>query len=157
MRLYFIRHAEAEDLAASDFARELTEHGIQRTELIGQMLKGLGVAPAEVYASPRLRAQQTAEIIAESLNRPVTTDEGLDFDFDLDVVARLIEPLAPDAEVVFVGHNPSMSAVVARISGASVGMKKGAVARVDIYDDALRGALAWMVTPKLLEAFSSQS
>ncbi len=155
MHLYFIRHAEAVDIASSDFERELTERGVRRTRLVGRMLSGLSLEPARIFSSPRIRARQTADIIAAALGKTVEVQESLDFDFDVEAVSRLIEPLAPEAEVIFVGHNPSMSAVVARISGASVGMKKGAVARVDIYDDIRRGELAWMITPRLLEALSS--
>jgi len=153
MRLYFLRHAEAEQFAASDFERRLTARGIRRTKTAAQVLLKLGIKPAHIYSSPRVRALQTAEIVAGALDLPVEVDDGLDFDFDLEVVEELIDDLAPDAEVMFVGHEPGMSEIVGGLTGADVAMKKGGLARVDIDHTAepLKGRMIWLIAPKVFD------
>jgi phosphohistidine phosphatase len=150
MKLYFLRHAEAEELAASDFERRLTARGTRRTETAARVLVRLGIRP-HIYSSPRVRALQTAEIVAGALDLPVEVDDGLDFAFDLDVVEELIGDLAPDAEVMFVGHEPGMSEVVGDLTGADVAMKKGGLARVDVefMAEPLSGRLIWLIAPKV--------
>lgn len=153
MRLYFVRHAEATHQAASDHERPLTERGAQRMRTVAQVLARLEVKPAVIYASPRRRAQETAQIIAEAFAHDViTTCEEVNFDFQLDFVSRLIEGVAGD--VMFVGHNPSMSAVVGDVSGANVDLKTGAVACVEIIPPLPAGTLKWLITPKVCEAIS---
>jgi phosphohistidine phosphatase len=153
MRLYFLRHAEAEQLAASDFERRLTGRGIRRTQTAAQVLLKLGIKPAHIYSSPRVRALQTAEIVAGVLDLPVEVNDGLDFRFDLEVVEELIDDLAPDAEVMFVGHEPGMSEVVGDLTGADVTMKKGGLARVDVdfVTEPFSGQLIWLIAPKIFD------
>ncbi|WP_191485167.1 phosphohistidine phosphatase SixA [Pseudomonas sp. FEN] len=65
MRVWVLRHGEAEPQARSDAERALTTRGRQQVlrsaaHLIGQPLSA-------IYASPYLRAQQTAELVREVL------------------------------------------------------------------------------------------
>jgi phosphohistidine phosphatase len=152
MKLYFLRHAEAEELAASDFERRLTERGTRRTETAARVLVRLGIRP-HIYSSPRVRALQTAEIVAGALGLPVEVNGGLDFAFDLDVVEELVGDLVPDAEVMFVGHEPGMSEVIGDLTGADVVMKKGGLARVDVdfLAEPLAGQLIWLIAPKVFD------
>lgn len=153
MRLYFLRHAEAEQLAPGDFDRRLTARGVRRTKMAAQVLLKLGIKPDHIYSSPRVRALQTAEIVSEALTIPVEIDDGLDFRFDLEVVEELIDDLPLDAEVMFVGHEPGMSEVVEELTGAFVAMKKGGLARVDVdyVAEPLRGQLIWLIAPKVFD------
>ena len=75
MKLYFIRHGKAGYNATTDEARPLTEAGIQQAKNNGLILKAMGVTPAKIYSSPRLRAQQTAEHIGQALNIEVEINE----------------------------------------------------------------------------------
>ena len=155
MRLYFLRHGIAEDFAGSDFARELTARGRRRVQTSARVMQELGIAPTRIYSSPRLRARQTADIVAEALGLPVTEAEPVDFGFDLPDVRRLTDDLAPDDEVMFVGHNPDMSLVVNALTGVAVSMKKGGLARVDAYAAAAgEGDLVWLLAPKVFDALA---
>ncbi len=154
MRLYFVRHGKAGD-AASDHARPLTPQGIAQAQAAAKVLAALDIQPAHIYSSPRLRARQTADIIAAALGQTVEEREEVNFDFSVSAVRSLISALMPDDEAMFVGHNPSMSEVVEQISEASVGMKTCAIARVDIFSrDVSRGELVWLMPPKLARAIS---
>ena len=153
MRLYFLRHGIAEDLATSDFARELTKRGRRRVATSARVMKRLGIAPKEIFSSPRLRARQTAEIVAEALDMPVTLSEALNFGFELADLRRLTKTLDADDEVMFVGHNPDMSLLVSEITGADLAMKKGGLARIDVIGRALdEGELVWLIAPKAFDA-----
>ncbi len=156
MRLYFFRHAEAEYDAATDYDRELTQRGIRRTETAARVMVKLGLAPAYIYSSPRVRAEQTAKIAADALEMEVEITELLDFNFSLEAVYRLIRNLSTEDEVMFVGHNPSMSVVVEELTGVNANLKKGGLARVDIYGpDSGSGELVWLIAPKVFDALGS--
>ena len=131
MKLYFVRHGRAEAATTSDFDRALTQRGVGNTQAMARMLTRMEVAPDVIYSSPRLRARQTAEIIGEGLGVEVDIREELDFGFNAQVVEVLLRELPPDADVMFVGHEPTMSSVINALTGARVKMKKGSFARVD--------------------------
>ncbi len=153
MRYYFVRHGIAVDWAASDFARELAARGRQRVHTSAKVMKTLGIKPTVIYASPRLRARQTAEIIAAELGLEITLADEVNFGFDLAAVQALSQGLSADDEVMFVGHNPDMSRLVYQLTGASVGMKKGGLARIDVIQRrAQQGELVWLIAPKVFDA-----
>jgi phosphohistidine phosphatase len=155
MRLYLMRHAQASNMADSDHARPLTQKGEDRTRSAAKALKKLEIEPTILYASPRVRAQQTAAIIAEALGLSVTTSEKLNFEFDLRALEELIADQEPDAQIMLVGHNPSMTEVVRQLTGANANMKTGSIACVDVMPDMLRGGLLnWLTTPKIFETLA---
>lgn len=153
MRIYFVRHGIAEDLSSSDFARELTNRGRKRLANAAKVIKQLGLRPSVIFTSPRLRSLQTAEIIAAELKIDVTVSEAVNFGFNLSDVQSLTRDMTYDDEVMFVGHNPDMSELVNQMTGTDVAMKKGGLARVDVYDrEAARGELVWLIAPKVFDA-----
>ena len=158
MRLYFLRHGIAEDMARSDFDRELTARGRRRVKAAAAVMARLGISPRHIYSSPRIRSRQTADIVADALGMPVDIAESVNFGFDLPDVRRLTDDLGPDDEVMFVGHNPDMSYLVNALTGVTVGMKKGGLARVDAWSaDADAGELVWLIAPKVFDALAESS
>lgn len=157
MRLCFVRHGIAEDLADSDFLRELTPRGRRRVARSAVVMQQLNLRPQHIYSSPRLRARQTAEIIAAALDRPVTLADEVNFGFDLADVSSLTRDLDSGGEVMFVGHNPDMSLLVHELTGVNVAMKKGGLARVDVFHDAAPpGELVWLIAPKVFDALAEK-
>ena len=156
MRLYFLRHGEAEDIssATSDHERKLTTKGIERLETAAKVLSNLPIKPKHIYASPRVRALHTAEIVAKALGKKVEVNEAVNFSFSLSAVETLINGLDNSDEVMFVGHEPSMSQIVGQLTGGNVAMKKGGLARVDavIPTSPLRGQLIWLIAPKIFDS-----
>jgi phosphohistidine phosphatase len=153
MRLYLFRHAEASYEAESDFDRELTRRGHKRTRTAARVMARLGVAPDVIASSPRLRARQTAKIISDELDIPLSIHEELDFGFNPQVAALLAHQTFP-VDVMLVGHNPSFAEAVQAITGANVVFKKGALARIDLeqLDNPLQGQLVWLIPPKVFDA-----
>ena len=153
MRFYFLRHGIAEDFSTSDFERALTGRGKRRVGRLATMLREMGLKPDAIFSSPRIRARQTAEIVADALGQSVTTSDAVNFGFDLDNVADLTKALPGAADVMFVGHNPDMSLVVAELTGCDLNMKKGGLARVDVAGRRLdRGELVWLIAPRVTGA-----
>jgi phosphohistidine phosphatase len=153
MKLYFLRHAEASYDAPSDEARPLTPHGIERTQTAARVLRKLNIAPQYIFSSPRVRAEQTAEIIAKELGVDVEISEEVNFGFSIESVVALLGQVGDDVdEVMFVGHNPSMSEVVSELTGAELSLRKGGLARVDVSSArSLDGELVWLIAPKIFD------
>jgi phosphohistidine phosphatase len=156
MRLYFLRHAQAEPGSGmDDHDRQLTADGHRRTATAARVMTALGIAPVHIYSSPRIRSLQTAEIVADALDMPVEVRDEVNFGFDLGGLDRLIENLSDDSEVMFVGHEPSLSMMVHELTGADIDMKKGGLARVDLYDrEDLSGTLIWLIAPRVFDVLS---
>lgn len=156
MRLYFLRHGEAEDMssATSDHDRKLTTKGIERLEIAAKVMASLPIKPSHIYASPRVRALHTAEIVAKALGKKVEVNDAVNFNFNLSAVETLIDGLDTTDEVMFVGHEPSMSQIVGQLTGSNVAMKRGGLARVDTVfpTSPLRGQLIWLIAPKIFDA-----
>lgn len=161
MELYFVRHGQAEDTQPpdfDDFARKLTDKGIERMEVAGKALTQMGLKPAVLYTSPRLRARQTADVLATALGVQVTARDELNFGFNATLLPPLIAEIGNDQQVIFVGHEPDLSITVAGlIGGGEIEMKKGGVARVDLVARSpLRGVLFWVLTPRVLDVMGEK-
>ena len=154
MKLYFIRHGKAGYDAPTDEARPLTDIGIQQAKNNGKLLKSMGITPAKIYMSPRLRAQQTAQHIGEAVACIPEANEACDFDFSVEKALDLISKHQARDDIIFVGHNPSMSQVVTDLTGAFVEMKPCAIACIAIvnYGNTPQALLQWFIKPKLVSA-----
>ena len=124
--IYLLRHGEAEDGSGGDAERRLTEKGERQALAAGMALRELGVEVDACLASPKVRARDTARIAAEVLGVPVEETEALrGGPFDA------LELAAGRGDVLLVGHEPDFSAVVGRLTGGNVAMKKGGIAIID--------------------------
>ena len=80
MKFYFVRHGESEAnvlgiISNRDLPHGLTAHGRTQAELLAKQLRRL--EPAKIFASPILRAQQTADILAKRLRVPFSVTDAL--------------------------------------------------------------------------------
>jgi broad specificity phosphatase PhoE len=80
MKIYFTRHGESEANLLREFSNRGSKHGLtakgrEQATLLAQKLKPLSVS--KLYASPLLRAVQTAEILAETLACPYEITDSL--------------------------------------------------------------------------------
>lgn len=152
MKLYFMRHGEASDDAPSDELRPLTEKGKERIHNAAKVLQKMNVSFDYIYASPRVRARQTADIVAKVLGNQVEIRDEVNFHLNVDRLKHLLLEKSEEARILFVGHNPSMSELIQAITGANVNLKTGSVARVDLYPPAIRGAqLKWLISPRIFD------
>jgi broad specificity phosphatase PhoE len=80
MRLYFVRHGESEanvlhQISNRGLKHELTNTGRQQAAALAEKLSPIPVT--QIYASPVLRAVQTAEILSTTLNVPFEITDAL--------------------------------------------------------------------------------
>lgn len=165
MQLYFLRHAHAEEgIGISDHDRKLTDKGLLAANSVARLLEALDVKPNHIYTSPRVRARQTAEIVAAGLGREVEIREEVNFSFSVAALRGLIKGMSPSSSVLLVGHEPTFSLTIGEITGARVAMRKCGLARVDLLSrptpptskqalEPLRGELVWLVPPRVFTAF----
>jgi phosphohistidine phosphatase len=134
-QLWLLRHADAEPHGTrADSERRLTERGERQARLAGVALGRLHVRVDAVLVSPKVRAQQTAELASESWEEgqkahPQTHPplaEGFDAAQALDALAGM----QPEGNLMVVGHEPDLSGVVGELTGARVDLKKGGLAVV---------------------------
>lgn len=117
MRLYLLRHAQAETLEPDD-QRPLTRRGVQDVKRLGHLLRKRPVfKPHAIWHSPFERATQTAHLLAEETG------------FSGPMIVR--DDLLPEAphrpwvktcnlmkeSVLIVGHNPHLAMLAGRLLG----------------------------------------
>jgi phosphohistidine phosphatase len=152
-QLYLVRHADAgnpEAWSGDDDLRPLSPKGRQQAARLGAFLAEVGVAPDAIVSSPKVRARETAELVAASLGLEVALDDRLAGGADLEVVERLLADHDDPDRPMIVGHDPDFSEIVADLCLThAIPMRKGAFARIDV-DRPLRpgaGILRWLVPP----------
>lgn len=103
MKLWVLRHGEAESHAPSDAQRNLTERG--REEVLHSAAHLIGQPISAIIASPYARAQQTAQLVREALGFvpeirtvPWLTPDGNPL--------QVLEKLDTDDSVLLVSHQP---------------------------------------------------
>jgi len=157
VELYLLRHADAGDPEkwnGPDAQRPLSPKGEKQSERLGRFLAGMGFRPDAILSSPKLRASQTADRVAEELDVPVTLDARLGGGVDEDVVEAILRDAGDPRQAVLVGHDPDFSTLLQSLCVArNMEMKKGALARIDLIRPVGSGPgdLRWLVPPDLLK------
>jgi phosphohistidine phosphatase len=109
MPIYLLRHAIAEDNAASDSVRDLTAEGLAQARSITEKFKQHSPAMDAVLCSPYNRAQQTASAVMTLFpDLALITDESIRPDGDAYGVLDAIEGLDVQ-HLLIVSHNPFLS------------------------------------------------
>jgi phosphohistidine phosphatase len=155
LEIHLLRHAHAGDPAkwtGPDTQRPLSAKGRKQAQRLGALLEEQGIEPDAIVSSPRIRAQETAELVAEALGMTVTLDDRLAGPLDL----ATIEAIAADARagsLMLVGHDPDFTQLLRElVGGDGLEMKKGTLATIDAPRPlrASEGTLRWLVPPSLL-------
>jgi phosphohistidine phosphatase len=156
MDVYILRHGKAEDAGpgTSDADRRLTKKGREEIVAAGRWIALQNLRFDLIAASPLIRAQETAAIIAESLgekNRLVTW-KVLAPGGNTDTVCRMIGKQGQLHSILLVGHEPLLSALISRIiagdENAAIAMTKGSLAKIREFSPMIppSGELHWLVT-----------
>jgi phosphohistidine phosphatase len=124
--IYLLRHGDAERGDGDDAARRLTEKGERQSVAAGRALAALGVNIDVCLTSPKVRAAGTARLACQALGiEPEIAGELSGGPFDSIGLA------ASRGEVMLVGHEPSFSNEIARLTGAKAKLRKGGLGIVD--------------------------
>jgi phosphohistidine phosphatase len=112
--LYLVRHGRADgsDPGIVDAERPLDRRGVHEVGEMGRRLVDLELSPDTVLVSPALRARQSAEILARTLELPserLHCLRNLYLASATDLLAA-VRGLAPQIEhAMVVGHNPGLT------------------------------------------------
>ena len=153
MHLYLVQHGAAKP-ESEDPERPLTDEGRRTVEKMAAWLASTGASVDSIERSDKLRARQTAEILAIRLNPPQGTRQvpGLAPNDDVrPIVSRLKKETK---NLMLVGHLPHLSRLAARLVGLSadrtvVQFRMGGVVRID-RNETGNWVIQWAVVPELL-------
>lgn len=142
--IYLLRHGDAEpDQGAGDAARRLTEKGEAQAAAAGQAMANLDLGLDCCLTSPKVRAFDTATLACRPLGLPVeVVREIAHGDYDAAGLAT------GRGNTLIVGHEPTLSMEIARLTGANTKMKKGGLAAID------HGTLRALLRPVELAAIA---
>ena len=155
VRIHLLRHAHAGNAfewIGDDDLRPLTDKVRRQCQRLGAFLEEHAVRPDVIGSSPTVRAAQTADIVAGLLGMTVKSDQRLGEGFGKRELWALLDETGA-REIMLVGHDPDFSTLLAYlIDTAGIGMKKGAMATVDLHTKLGdgEGELRWLVPPDLL-------
>jgi phosphohistidine phosphatase len=168
MKLIIVRHAAAVDSSSAicDEERYLTPEGRVLFRKTSRTMLKNGVEPSVILTSPLLRAVQTADILAEALSfcGPLAVRKELSPGFGMKKLERVLGEYKSVDELVLVGHEPDLSAVIASLLSLPGGFnfKKGAAVNLKINpaDLSTPAQFKWLAVGKKLltardEAFES--
>lgn len=163
MRLILIRHAIAVPRGTPGVPeddRPLTAGGEKKFRRAAAGLARLMPPPAAILTSPLRRARSTAGIAADAWGGVECRDVAALARGDDDALLAALDAWPEDATIAIVGHEPHLSALLARLLGsrqaARFAFRKGGAALVELGAAPRRGGnLLWYLPPKLLRALGS--
>ncbi len=132
MRLYLLRHAEADD-TFPDPQRRLTDQGRQTAARLGAFMRRTGCTDIQaVIHSPYRRAVETARLCVEALGTSPSLNVGpwLTPEDEIDEAVTLASNAR--SSLLIVGHNPHLSFLAARLltssdTGLALHLEKGSL------------------------------
>lgn len=158
--LCIMRHGIAADrsVGQDDSKRALTPEGKGRMKEITGGLRKAGFEPDWIVSSPYVRALETAKIVAEGEDPAVPLDrcEALEPGAKAEDLVAFLAHHPEHKRVLLVGHEPDLSALAARLTGAdrraNFGLKKGGCCLIsfDEFPPRSPGQLVWWLTPRVL-------
>lgn len=162
MNLYMIRHAIAVEEGLPEYEKDsqrpLTDKGKKKMRLIAKGLRSLDADFDLILSSPYVRAQETAEILADvfKVKHDVVYSENLIPMGDPDLLIAEMNEKYNVNSVALVGHEPHLTALISLLVSDSADidmtLKKGGVCRLSTDDlhHTRKATLEWLLTPGIL-------
>jgi phosphohistidine phosphatase len=118
MNIVIMRHGQAQARATTDFERPLTALGVEQAIAAGACLSTQDFQIDEVWVSPYLRTQQTADHVMSQLPAcPRVTVAALVPEAELITIRSALEE-SETKNLLLVSHQPLVSSLVATLSAA---------------------------------------
>lgn len=114
MQVYLVQHG-ASKTEAEDPQRSLTDEGRRIVEKMADYLASAGISLDRIKHSDKLRARQTAEILAASLSPHNGTEQVTGMAPNDDVSAMRISLHSEAENVMLVGHLPYLSRLLSSL------------------------------------------
>lgn len=116
MNLYLVRHGKAHK-GGRDVLRPLMRRGIRETKALADFLKKMGIRPAVIWHSERVRAIETAQVLKKLRpRRGLIQKAGMGPDDPVGPMLKLIE--REKSDVMIVGHLPHLGKLLAKLVDA---------------------------------------
>jgi len=126
MTIFILRHGQAEAQITTDEARQLTEKGRSDTARVMAVRAVDMTSLAQIWASPLVRAQQTAAIAANYFpHLNIQTTELLEPEANLQALLQWLDELNqlqlqdPNQSILLVSHQPLVGVLVNKLCGKS--------------------------------------
>ena len=155
MKLYLVQHGEA---CAKDVdpERPLTVQGRADVERMAVLMRQAGIRVERVIHSGKLRARQTAELLAKAMSPRVEAEVSGLMNPNDNPSAFDWQSESWDRDTLIVGHLPFMGRLVSHLliedaDRALVSFQPGSMACLE-HAGAERWLLNWMLRPELLES-----
>jgi phosphohistidine phosphatase len=154
MFLYLVQHAEALSKEA-DASRSLSEKGVEDIGKIAGYLAGLRIQAEMICHSGKMRALQTAQVLADYLKfgKELSYPDGLEPMDDpkmwYDRLSRMNE------NIILVGHLPHLGRLASLILCGNaeknlIDFKMGGIVCLKRFEDG-KWAVEWMMIPEMLD------
>ena len=153
MQLYLVQHGVAKS-EAKDPQRGLSPEGRREVEELANFLEALKLPVDRIEHSGKLRARQTADILAKRIHPPEGTREISGIAPNDDVKTLLSRLEQESTNLMIVGHLPHLSRLVETLlMGADgnrdvVQFQNGGMVRLDRREGIW--VIGWMIVPELL-------
>ncbi|MEW6409243.1 MAG: phosphohistidine phosphatase SixA [Nitrospirota bacterium] len=153
MFLYLIQHAEAKR-EEEDSSRPLSEKGWQDIKKVASYASRLNLKVSEIIHSGKLRAKQTAEVLAENLKpaRGIRETDGLAPLDDPKIWVERLKGVTDDT--MLAGHLPHLGKLASLLLCGDKDKNIVAFKMAGIVclkrDDAGAWSLQWMLTPEIV-------
>lgn len=153
MLLYLVQHGKAKSKDENP-ERPLTEEGRREVDAVMLLMMRFGaISASRVLHSGKLRAGETAEIIATKLDAESSEVDGLAPNDDTGIWAERLADT--DRDTLIVGHMPHLSRLASRLLCGSeeaglVEFANGGVVCLHRDDDG-HWALRWSIPPSLVQ------
>ena len=147
MGILLVRHAEAvqEQAGIDDAARWLSPHGRAQARAAAALVATKGLTLTRFFASPRVRAVQTAELFASALGfaGPIEVLSSLSYTEPAEQAARALSKLGGVEHVAAFGHMPTIATIAARLGqGEHAGFGLAEALWID------QGRVVWTLAPR---------
>lgn len=159
MKLFLLRHGEAERTAPSDFDRTLTGQGEADSTNVGLFCAKANIYFTHIFVSPITRAKQTARLVAEQLPpAPIEETEFLTPGTDPKNLFNLLRSFTSESRILCVTHEPFASTCISTlISGTEsshIIMKPASLACVETDGPPVRGngKLLWLLDAQIIKS-----
>lgn len=154
MQLYIMRHGQANPVGNIDHLRELTSTGYNEAQCMGKWVNQQGISFLQVFVSPYVRAQQTANTLLNEINGQVQVAT-IDFITPLDDAKKVhdyIDGICTDTHIehlIIVSHMPLVSYLVETltIDRQSPIFQTAAIAQIDYDVEKMTGRLVRLIAP----------
>ena len=155
MQLLLLRHADAVPSARTDDLRSLSEKGCQQSRRVARFCKERELQPDIILTSPFLRAEETAQIVAQELKCELVLSAFLASGMMPSAAMEELRAYLRFECVLLVGHEPDLSSLAGTLLGAgnpgALRMRKATLAGLAVDTLTPGGAhLEFLVPAKLM-------